>query len=67
MRVYYLGTSSDSLRLNRVRCQSLVFWLQVRKLSVKRIVTPIIFDNLKNAVPGGLYDPHLGPLDAFTS
>ncbi|KAL3142270.1 hypothetical protein ABBQ38_002612 [Trebouxia sp. C0009 RCD-2024] len=40
---------------------------EVRKLSVKRIVTPIIFDNLKNAVPGGLYDPHLGPLDAFTS
>ena len=39
---------------------------QVRKLSVKRIVTPIIFDNLKNAVPGGLYDPSLGPLDPFT-
>lgn len=39
-------------------------WLsQVRKLSVKQVVSPIIFDNLKNAVKGGLYDPAFGPMD----
>lgn len=46
--------------------RSLALSPQVRKLSVKRIITPIIFDNLKNAVPGGLYDPSLGPLEPFT-
>lgn len=30
---------------------------------MKRIVQPIIFDNLKRPVPGGLYDPALGPVD----
>lgn len=38
--------------------------LQVRKLSVKQVVSPIIFDNLKNAIKGGLYDPAFGPMDA---
>ena len=38
---------------------------QIRKLSVKRVTTPVIFDNLKNAVPGGLYDPAFGPLDSY--
>lgn len=37
--------------------------LQVKKLSAKRITSPLIFDNLKNSVPGGLYDPALGPID----
>jgi hypothetical protein len=32
-------------------------------MSVKRIVQPVIFDNLKNAVPGGLYDSAMGPVD----
>lgn len=32
-------------------------------MSAKRIVQPVIFDNLKNAVPGGLYDSHMGPVD----
>lgn len=36
---------------------------QVRKISCKQIVSPIIFDNLKHAVRGGLYDPALGPMD----
>ncbi|KAG1672823.1 hypothetical protein FOA52_004627 [Chlamydomonas sp. UWO 241] len=36
---------------------------EVRKLSVKRIVSPLIFDNLKNPVLEGLYDPALGPID----
>ena len=36
---------------------------QVRKLSVKQIVSPIVFDNLKNAVPGGLCDAALGPME----
>ena len=37
--------------------------LQVRKISVKQVVSPIIFDNLKTAVRGGLYDPDYGPMD----
>lgn len=32
-------------------------------MSAKRIVQPVIFDTLKNAVPGGLYDSALGPVD----
>jgi hypothetical protein len=37
--------------------------LQVRKLSVQRITSPLTYDNLDNIVPGGLYDPALGPVD----
>lgn len=36
---------------------------QVKKISVKQITSPIIFDNVKNAVPGGLHDAALGPMD----
>ena len=36
---------------------------QVRKLSVKRIISPIARDNLGAPVAGGLYDPALGPLE----
>eukprot|EP00887_Chlorella_sp_A99_P007930 scaffold12.g7930.t1 len=36
---------------------------EVRKISCKRIVSPIIFDNLKHAVKGGLYDPAMGPME----
>jgi DNA-directed RNA polymerase I subunit RPA1 len=36
---------------------------QVKRFSVKRIVSPLIFDNLKNPVVDGLYDPALGPVD----
>jgi len=32
-------------------------------MSAKRIVQPVIFDNLKNAIPGGLYDSAMGPVD----
>lgn len=38
---------------------------QVRKLSVKRISSPIIFDSQNNPVPSGLYDPALGPLESL--
>ncbi len=38
-------------------------YLQVRKISVKQVVSPIIFDNMKTAVKGGLYDPAFGPMD----
>ena len=31
---------------------------------MKEVTSPIIFDNLKNAVIGGLYDPAFGPMDA---
>eukprot|EP00983_Pelagomonas_calceolata_P073663 1152216-Pelagomonas_calceolata.AAC.7 len=37
--------------------------MQVRRMSAKKIVQPVIFDNLKNAVPGGLYDSAMGPVD----
>ncbi|PNH12767.1 DNA-directed RNA polymerase I subunit rpa1 [Tetrabaena socialis] len=36
---------------------------EARQLSVVKITTPIIFDNVKVAVPDGLYDPRMGPLD----
>ncbi|KAL4526208.1 hypothetical protein Ndes2437B_g07463 [Nannochloris sp. 'desiccata'] len=36
---------------------------EVKKISVKQIVSPIIFDNMKNPIKGGLYDPALGPMD----
>lgn len=40
---------------------------EVRKISVKRITNPTLFDGLNNAVPDGLYDPALGPTDAKTT
>lgn len=30
---------------------------------MKQVVSPIIFDNVKNAIKGGLYDPAMGPMD----
>lgn len=35
---------------------------EVRKHSVKQINNPILLDALEEPVPGGLYDPALGPL-----
>lgn len=35
----------------------------MRKLSVKRITSPITYDSLMNVVTDGLYDPALGPVD----
>ena len=37
--------------------------MQIKRISVKEVTSPIIFDNLKNAVIGGLYDPAFGPMD----
>ena len=42
-----------------------VILLQIRKLSVKQITSPLALDNLKHPILDGLYDPALGPLDAF--
>lgn len=39
----------------------------VRKISVKRITNPVLFDGLNNAVADGLYDPALGPTDSKTT
>ena len=33
----------------------------IRRISVKQITNPIIFDNLNQPNIGGLYDPALGP------
>ena len=34
----------------------------VRRISVKQITNPQLFDNLNNPNLGGLYDPALGPI-----
>ncbi len=36
---------------------------EIRRLSVKRISSPGSFDQLGQPVPGGLYDPAMGPTD----
>lgn len=33
----------------------------IKRISVKQIVNPVIFDHLNNPNPGGLYDACLGP------
>lgn len=32
----------------------------VRELSVAKVVTPLVFDQLGHPLPGGLYDPKMG-------
>lgn len=34
----------------------------IRRMSVKQAVNPVLFDNLNNPNHGGLYDPAFGPL-----
>ncbi|KAF9314564.1 hypothetical protein BGZ91_005974, partial [Linnemannia elongata] len=34
---------------------------EVKQISVKQIVNPVLFDNLNHPTKGGLYDPALGP------
>jgi DNA-directed RNA polymerase I subunit RPA1 len=34
---------------------------EIRKISVKQIVNPVLFDALGHPTKGGLYDPSLGP------
>ena len=36
---------------------------EARRISVKRISNPVLFDALNNPVQDGLYDPALGPID----
>ncbi|EEH52215.1 uncharacterized protein MICPUCDRAFT_36623 [Micromonas pusilla CCMP1545] len=36
---------------------------EARRISVKRISNPVLFDALSNPVADGLYDPALGPID----
>lgn len=33
----------------------------VRRMSVKQVVNPVLFDNLNNPNAGGMYDPVFGP------
>ncbi|KAH9297472.1 hypothetical protein KI387_029154, partial [Taxus chinensis] len=40
---------------------------EVRSSSVKRITSPILFDNMNRPAPEGLYDPALGPIDQYGS
>ena len=37
--------------------------MQVFNLSVKQVVSPIALDAMSNPLPGGLYDPAMGPLE----
>jgi DNA-directed RNA polymerase I subunit RPA1 len=39
---------------------------EIRAISVKQITSPVTFDALNNALPGGLYDPALGPTQPHT-
>ncbi|RKP14974.1 hypothetical protein BJ684DRAFT_7762 [Piptocephalis cylindrospora] len=39
---------------------------EVKRLSVKHLVNPTIFDNLNRPTRGGLYDPSLGPFSKAT-
>ncbi|GMY21604.1 DNA-directed RNA polymerase I subunit 1 [Fagus crenata] len=36
---------------------------EVRKLSVMKITNPVLLDSMDRPVPGGLYDPELGPIE----
>jgi hypothetical protein len=36
---------------------------EIERISMKKITVPHILDNLGLPVPGGLYDPALGPMD----
>ncbi|KAF8073189.1 rpa1 [Scenedesmus sp. PABB004] len=36
---------------------------EVRKLSVKRVLSPLTYDAFNNIIPDGLYDPAMGPVD----
>ncbi|KAK2982387.1 hypothetical protein RJ640_026230 [Escallonia rubra] len=40
---------------------------EVRKHSVLNVTNPVLLDTMEKPVPGGLYDPALGPLDDQTS
>eukprot|EP00897_Mesotaenium_endlicherianum_P000548 jgi/Mesen1/10494/ME000083S09995 len=40
---------------------------EVHAISVKRLTNPQLFDNLRNPMPDGLYDPALGPIDPHGS
>ena len=37
---------------------------EVLAISVKRVTSPTLFDNLRNPTQDGLYDPALGPIDS---
>lgn len=39
---------------------------EIKRLSVKHLVNPTIFDNLNRPTRGGLYDPSLGPFSKAT-
>lgn len=38
----------------------------VRKHSVLAVQNPVLLDNVDRPVPGGLYDPLMGPMDDRT-
>ncbi|XP_063236510.1 DNA-directed RNA polymerase I subunit RPA1 [Bacillus rossius redtenbacheri] len=50
-------------RMNAVSASfSLFSGEEIKKLSVVRISTPLVFNVLGHPLPGGLYDPSLGPM-----
>lgn len=34
----------------------------IRRISVKQVVNPVLFDNLNRPNAGGMYDPAFGPM-----
>lgn len=51
-------------RLHHLEAKNLRFSVfsskNIRSLSVAKIVTPLLFDQLGHALPGGLYDAKMG-------
>lgn len=61
------NSKSDSLQGTTEVVEAVKFSLftdeEVRKHSFKKITSPLMIDSVERPVPGGLYDPALGPID----
>ena len=58
---------ASSLQASPCALSSVAFGMyspeEVRRISVCQVDSPVMFDNLNNALVGGLYDPAMGPID----
>ena len=64
---FVIEVKDQSLVSKEIKSVSFSFYDQTeaRKISVKRITQPVLFDQLNNPVQDGLYDPRLGPIERF--
>lgn len=62
--LYGTGLTSKMKFFTHIDLQNLRFSVyssaDIKKLSVAKIVTPLVFDQLGHALPGGIYDPAMG-------